>query len=287
MRIHKAPPGLQETPLPRYLRRAYPMLSEQMLKRALKQRDVRINGNRAGEGDSVRGGDELKIYIDDKYLIQEIRAVYQDERLLAVVKPAGLPVDADAQTVGEDTLLRRIQAQWPGKDFAPQLCHRLDAGTGGLVLAARDREMYERMLELFKEHKIEKVYQCLVRGCPRPEQAELRAYCLKDSRAAQVWVVDAPQPGALTMITRYRLMERKGPVSRLEVGLVTGRTHQIRAHMAHIGHPLLGDDKYGDRALNKQMHARSPYLWCVRMTLPREGIEARYQGMCFESAPEF
>lgn len=287
MRVHKAPEGLEATPLPRYLRRAYPMLPEQMLRRALKQRDVRINGSRAGEGGVVRGGDELKIYIDDKYLFQGVRAVYEDERLLAVVKPVGLPVDVDAQMVGEDTLIRRIRTQWPGETFEPRLCHRLDAGTGGLVLAARDQEMYEAMLALFREHRIEKIYQCLVRGCPKPPEAERKAYCIKDSRAARVKVVDGPQPGALTMVTRYRLMERMGPVSRMEVQLVTGRTHQIRAHMAHIGYPLLGDDKYGDRAFNQQMRAKSPYLWCARMTLPQEGLEARYRGMSFESAPEF
>ena len=118
-----------------------------------------------------------------------------------------------------------------------------------------------------------------MRGTPEPAEKTLRAWLLKDAQAAHVRVLDAPQKGALPIETRYRVLSEEGGLSRLEVDIPTGRTHQIRAQLAHIGHPILGDDKYGDRALNRKYGVRAQRLWAVRLTL--------WDGRAFETKEPF
>ena len=134
MTAHTVPAGVPAMPLERYLRRAWPLVPPRVLRDALKKKDVRINGARSGSGDTVRGGDALAVYLDDKWLQPEPEILFSDDRLIVAVKPQGLPVDVDRDGVGADTLLTRLTRRWPGA----RLCHRLDAATGGIVLAAAD-----------------------------------------------------------------------------------------------------------------------------------------------------
>ena len=216
----------------------------------------------------------MTLYMPDKYLTAPLRILYEDERMLAVEKPAGVPVDGDADSIGADTMLARLRAYCP----AASLAHRLDAGTGGVLLAGKTGEGLAGLLDAFKNHRIEKTYLCLVRGAPNPPQADRKAFLLKDAASARVRILNAPAPGALSIETRYRLLEARGDTSLLEVQLVTGRTHQIRAHLSALGYPLLGDDKYGDRAFNRAHHAAQIALWCARL---------RLDGLTFESRPPF
>ena len=134
---HVVPASVPALPLERYLRRAWPLLPNHAVRDLLKRRDVKRGGVRLSADESVRGGDELLIYLPDKYLPGPAEWVYQDAHLVAAVKPQGLPVDVDQDGIGADTLLTRLQADHP----TAQLCHRLDAATGGLVLAALDGDM--------------------------------------------------------------------------------------------------------------------------------------------------
>ncbi len=262
MRRHTIPQGVSPTPVSRYLTRAFPRLPGWLIRDTLKKKDVRINGRKSGADAVVRAGDELMLYVDDKYFEAPLTVIYEDERLLVVDKPAGIPVDADKANIGADTMLIRLQAYCPGA----QLCHRLDTGTGGVLIAAKTDEALDEMTAAFKNHtEITKKYQCLVVGKPAKSEAKLKDYLIKDAGSAHVRIVHAPQPGALSVETHYRLLGTKDSVSLLEVTLITGRTHQIRAHLSSASLPLAGDDKYGDRAANRRLGKSQPALWCTEI----------------------
>jgi len=268
--------GVRAMPLARYLSRAFPMCPGYILRNALKRRDVRINGARAGADALVSEGDALQVYIDERFLAAPAAVLYDDRSVLALDKPQGLPVDVDADGIGEDTLLLRARALHP----EARLCHRLDAGTGGVTLFALTDDAYRYLTDAFRDHRIEKTYRCLVAGRPEKPAGELTAHLLKDAASARVREAGARAPGAMRATLKYRVIESRGETSLVEIDLGTGRTHQIRAQMAAAGHPLLGDDKYGDRGAK----ARGLCLWCREIEV-LEGPLSEYAGRKF-TAPE-
>lgn len=287
MKVHTVPDGVQSMALARYLSRAYPMLPGFALRDALKKRDVRVNGQKWDGQRPVRGGDELAVYLADKYLTGPLEVLFADGRILAVEKPAGLPVDADGDGVGEDTLLARARAAYPGA----RLCHRLDAGTGGAMLLSLEGAAHEALLAAFKARQIAKTYQCVARGCPEAPRGTLVHYLQKDAAAARVFAAAQPRPGARRAELDYAVLTPRlaadPALALFEIELGTGRTHQIRAQLAAIGHPILGDDKYGDRALNKRLRCEAPCLWCVRLEILAGGALAPYRGRAFVSPARF
>ena len=286
MTAHRVPDAVPPMPLERYLKRAWPMLPGRVLREALKKRDVRVNGARSGGEAVVRGGDALALYIDAKWLEPEAEILFSDDRLIVAVKPQGLPVDVDRDGVGADTLLARLRRRWP--DAA--LCHRLDAQTGGIVLAAADETVLNQALEAFRDHRgLRKQYRALALGQFQDKEGTLNAFIVKDARRGEVKVLHRDAPGAKPICTRYRVVGQRGP-ELYEVTLepVTGRTHQLRAHMADFGHPLLGDDRYGDRAANRRYPGSRLCLWHERLTVCEDSPLEAYRGMAFEAkAPEW
>ena len=274
MRKHVVPPGVAPMLLRQYLARAVPAMPSWLLRETLKRKDARVNGAKAAADALVRGGDELTLYVEERYLTAPPDVIYEDDELIVVDKPAGIPVDSDGQGIGADTMLARLRVVCPDA----RLCHRLDTYTGGVLLAAKSAGAEARMREIFSAHALTKLYQCVVIGDPPQEAARLTAWLQKDARAARVRVMDRPFPGALPIETRYRVLARNQGLARLEVNLITGRTHQIRAHLSHVGLPLLGDDKYGDRAVNRRWRAEQPVLWCACI---------RFGTHVFESRPRF
>ena len=270
-----------------YLRRAYPAIPAYALREALKKKDVRVNGERAGADAPVRGGDRLRIYIDTKYTDNSLCVLYEGAGLLVVEKPQGLPVDADGKGVGADTVLTRARAKYP----EAELCHRLDAGTGGVLLLAYTAETLEAVLRAFKEETVRKTYLTAVAGVPERLEGSLSGSILKDADGARVRVVAQGTPGARSARTDYRVLDtasvRGQTVSLVEARIHTGRTHQIRAHMANAGMPVIGDDKYGDRELNAILHAKLPSLWCAEMVPEGEGLPEEVRGRAFASTPKF
>ena len=278
---HTVPAGTPEMPLERYLRRAWPMLPGRVLKEALKRRDVRVNGARSGGDATVRGGDALALYLDARWLEPEPELLFSDDRLIVAVKPQGLPVDVDRDGVGADTLLARLQRRWPGA----RLCHRLDAQTGGIVLAAADGAAHEQALEAFRDHRgVRKRYRALALGAFDRPEGTLDAYLVKDARRGEVKVLHKSAPGAKPIRTRYRVLgQRASGLTELALEPVTGRTHQLRAHMADFGHPLLGDDRYGDRAANRARQCARLCLWHEMLAIPGDSPLLDYRGMTFRA----
>ena len=286
MKTHTVPDGVQAVALARYLSRAWPHIPGHAIRALLKRRDVRINGARCGADALVSSGDCLIIYLDESYFRAPLAVLFQDEQLLVLDKPFGLPVDTDEDGIGEDTLIARARAQLP----TAQLCHRLDVGTGGALICALTDGMHEVLLSAFAHHEIEKRYAALVCGRPNPMKSTAFAYLQKDAQRSIVRIYDHPGSGRQAIETRYEVLipHIRKAFSLCEIELITGRTHQIRAHMAHIGHPLIGDDKYGNRALNKRLGVKSPQLWCTRLSILSDSPHlARYRGIAFVSKPKF
>ena len=277
---HEVPTAVQGMAVERYIRRAWPMLPGRCVRELFKRRDVKVDGRRCAPEDTVRGGDELTVYLPDAWLPGAAELVYADGHLLAACKPQGLPVDVDQDGVGADTLLTRLRSEHP----SARLCHRLDAATGGLVLAALEDATEAQALETFRVHALRKRYLALARGGFERREGTLRAYLVKDARASAVRVTHGEVRGAKPIETRYRVVDERGGIARVELEPVTGRTHQLRAHMADFGHPLLGDDKYGDRALNRRSTG-GLCLWCAEVRIVEDAPLAAYRGRSF-AAPE-
>jgi 23S rRNA pseudouridine955/2504/2580 synthase len=246
-------------------------------RKALRSKDIRVNGVKVKEDCQLQAGDELCVFLPEP---PRPRVIFEDERLLALEKPQGL------ETTGEQSLESQARLHWP----AARPCHRLDAQTGGLVLFALDDKTEEALLEAIRLRLPRKIYQCIVCGIPQPAEKLLRGYLVKNARDAQVRVYDSPHPQGREILTRYRLLEQlEGGLSRLEVELITGRTHQIRAHLAHAGHPVLGDDKYGDREMNRRLGVRAQQLFAVQIALhfPQGSLLARYEGLELNCPPRW
>ncbi len=270
----------------RYLSRAFPLLPGFCIRNALKKKDVRINGAKISADETLWAGDEIVVYTDKKYEPQMMPVVFEDEELVAFIKPAFLPVDVDQDGIGEDTVLSRLKSVYENA----YLVHRLDAGTEGVMLAAKTRGMEEKLLDAFKNHKVTKIYRALAIGQMPKRTQSLKAYLTKKSTASRVFVEEGNAPGSKVIETAYTVLREKTVsgvcISDLEVRIFTGRTHQIRAHLAFIGRPLLGDDKYGNRAVNKKLSETNVCLKCMKMMISgAEGLQ-KYDGMWFEGKEE-
>ena len=279
------PESLAESRLYPAIRRMLPQVPERLIREAFDRRDVKMDGIRVNRDATAIAGAEIKIYLSDDCPAHSPEILYEDQNLMIVNKPIGISCEADGKgglMIGDWV----YQANAARLERVPMLCHRLDNPTDGLLILAKHEHAKLLLEQAFFEHRVHKKYTCLVRGEPFPAQAVLNAFLVKDAIGARVRVLDRPAAGALPIRTEYRVLAG-GDVSRLEITLHTGRTHQIRAHLAHIGHPLLGDDKYGDRDLNREHHAKRLMLTATELTFDMEGELAYLNAMQFRLSPKF
>lgn len=272
--------------LDRFVAKALPLLPPALMQKYIRLKRIKVNGKGSQRDVRLAEGDILQLYINDEFFDQpteenrflsifkpQLDIVYEDDNLLLVNKRPGLVVHAD-ETEKVNTLVNHIQAylyqkkEWNPKwenSFAPALCNRIDRNTGGIVIAAKNAEALRIINDKIRDREIEKYYLCAVQGRPKPPAGRLENYLFKDAKKNQVFVKNRPEPGAKTAVTEYRLLTSKGKLSLVECRLLTGRTHQIRAQMAHAGWPLLGDGKYGSERFNKNFGEKGQALYSYRL----------------------
>lgn len=282
--------------LDKFLQKAIPDLPKSMLYKALRTKKIKLNGKRADGSVMLSEGDEISCYLKDEFFGDmsskdnkdheytfmkasgDISVIYEDENILIVYKPAGLVVhDDDKKT--EDTLIARVLgylyksgSYCPENEnsFTPALCNRLDRNTSGLVIAAKNAAALREINRLIRENRIHKSYYCVTVNKPPKKQDTAKAYHFRPNGSKTVKVSFKKLNGYHDMITKYNLLSVSGRLCLLKIDLITGRTHQIRAHMALLGAPLLGDEKYGIHDINKQYNEKYQLLCAYRITFDPE-----------------
>ena len=272
--------------LDRFVGKAVPLLPDSLLQKYIRLKRIKVNGKGAKKDIRLNEGDVLSLYINDEFFEKpkeensylkignpHVNVIYEDENILLADKKPGVLCHSAGQW-DYNTLIANIQAylaksgEWNPKDensFAPALCNRIDRNTGGIVIAAKNAEALRIINEKIKDREIEKYYLCAVRGRPNPPSGRLENFLFKDAQKNQVYIKKSAEPGAKTAITEYKTLKSKGPLSLVECRLLTGRTHQIRAQMAYIGCPLLGDGKYGSERFNKNYDEKGQALYSYKL----------------------
>lgn len=292
--------------LGKFIEKAVPRLPAGQMYKYLRLKRIKVNGKRTDAAYRLTEGDVIQLYLNDEYFdsaraedafrrIQtpSLHILYEDNNILLADKTPGMVVHAD-ETGDDDTLIAHIQAYlfqsdaWNPEDaasFAPALCNRIDRNTGGIVIAAKTAEALRILNDKIKERELEKRYLCIVHGTPSPAQGLIETYLRRDEKRKQVTLHKTRVPGSKTAKTRYRTLQTAGKLSLVECELLTGRTHQIRAHMASIGCPLLGDGKYGTNEQNRRYGETGQALYAYSLTfhfVSDAGILSYLNGRTFQ-----
>ncbi len=271
--------------LDKFIVKAVPLLPQSLLYKYIRTKRIKINSKRAEISTRLNCGDVVDMYINDeifapkekKYDIlsasSKLDIVYEDENILLLDKKVGLLSHPD-NTEYNDTLITRVKrylyekGEYDPKNensFVPSLVNRIDRNTGGIVIAAKNAEALRILNQKLKDRELEKFYLCVIHGTLEKKSGTLNGWLIKDESKNKVRVYTKEMSDSKAIKTKYSVIDEKDGLSLVEVELLTGRTHQIRAHFASIGHPLLGDGKYGTNALNKALGYKKQFLYSYRL----------------------
>ena len=283
-----------------FIHKIIPQLPPSLMYKYLRTKRIKLNGGRTDGKTKLCEGDTLDLYINDEFFTSDeetartteilksikpnLDIVYEDANIIITDKPYGLIAHED-ENESFNTLINRVKGYLYQKgeydpeaeqSFAPALCHRIDRNTAGLVIAAKNAEALRIVNEQIKKRSIDKHYLCLVHGEMQEKEQTLTAYLKKDASENKVEVRNKPFNGALAAVTKYKVLQVKADQSLLEVELITGRTHQIRAHLAHMGHPLVGDGKYGKLEKGGGRRYQALYAYKLRFNFEEDAASLQY-----------
>lgn len=271
--------------LDKFITKAVPNLPQSLLYKYIRLKRIKVNSKRAEISTRLCAGDVVDMYINDEFFApaednydflsasKKLSIIYEDDNILLLDKKVGLLSHPD-DTEYRDTLITRVKrylyenGSWNPADensFTPALVNRIDRNTGGIVIAAKNAEALRILNRKLKDRELEKFYLCIIHGTLDEKSGILHGWLTKDEAKNKVKVFTSPVDGAKEIKTKYRVLEERDSLSLVEVELLTGRTHQIRAHFASIGHPLLGDGKYGTNKLNKELGYKKQFLYSYRL----------------------
>ncbi len=272
--------------LDKFITKACPNLPQTLMYKYIRMKRIKVNSKRAQINTRLVLGDKVDAYINDEFFAPtepkydflnapaKLNIVYEDENILLVDKKQGLLVHPDENEY-RDTLIGRIQHYLYDKgeynpldenSFKPALANRIDRNTGGIVIAAKNAQALRIICQKIKDREIDKWYLAVVHGTPKKETATLCGYLEKNEDKNKVYLLSQKTDSSRTIKTRYKVLQSKNGFSLLEIELLTGRTHQIRAHMASIGHPLLGDGKYGKLSTDKKLGFDKQALYSYKIS---------------------
>ena len=291
-----------------------PTIPPSLLHRYLREKRIKVNSKKVPLNTRLCERDVVELYIKDEFFTtapeqyflkatDRVNVVYEDENVLLVDKAPGLIVHSDDKEE-YDTLINRILSYlykrgiWdPDQEntFTPALCNRIDRNTGGIVICAKNAETLRCINEIIKTREIEKKYLALVHGIPEKSSGKISNWLLKNPDTNTVKVFHTEKKGALPAHSLYKVLKssKERNMSLVEVQLITGRTHQIRAQFADMGHALVGDGKYGINKEDKAQGYKFQALYSYKLTfLPRDpdshlaylkGREFRVKEVFFEN----
>ena len=291
--------------LDKFLTKAVKGLPTSMMYKLIRTKKIKVNRKRTDQKYMLCEGDTVQLFIREEFfdspekdtgalsrITPKLSVLYEDENIILLNKRPGVLVHEDTEGA-ENTLIMHLKAYLYRKgeydpdnenSFTPALCNRIDRNTGGIVIGAKNAEALRVMNEKIRDGQMNKFYLCLVHGVPKKKEDKLYAFLRKDSKNNTVEVRNSPFPGAKEIITGYRVLESRGDESLLEVELFTGRTHQIRAQMSAIGHPLVGDGKYGVNRDERKKGYKYQALYAYKLTFAKtkeENILSYLEGKSF------
>ena len=292
--------------LEKWLMREMPTVGVGMRQKLMRNKCFKLNGRHVKGDARLRTGDVLQIYAGDECFLKpqredpflskirpNLRILFEDENILVADKRPGLMAHPDANEK-VNTLLTHVQAylyqkgEYAPGGFAPALCNRIDRFTGGIELIAKTEAAMRVLNQKIRDHEIEKYYYCIALGSFQRREGMLDNYIVKSPEMKKVSVSNRAVPGGQRAQTKYRVLAFRNGLSLVECQLLTGRTHQIRAQMAHAGHPLLGDNQYVDRRRNEKYGRGFQALYAYRLKFAfatDAGILNDLNGMVF-TVPE-
>ena len=264
------------------------------LYKMMRKKNIVLNGKKCTGNEKLKQGDSIKLFFSDETIekfsagtyvtpkkekINMLPIIYEDEQVLLMNKPVGVlsqkAKDSDVSAV-EMLINYLIETNQLSKEqfrtFHPSICNRLDRNTSGILVAGKTLPALQEMNRFFKERTIAKYYRCLVKGRVIKNEDYIKGYLVKDQKTNKVSITKKKTEEGVPIETEYCVIQSNDEVSLLEVHLITGKTHQIRAHLASIGHPIIGDYKYGDKQINEMYRQeyglKSQLLHAYRLEMP-------------------